>query len=301
MRAAMAGGHDPSRSKRLRAKLRHAALTRLPLRLSRGKLIHARSQTRLHIEEPAVPVQQLHPSLDGLRITHVSDLHIGELIPASRLPDFVRIINDLKGDLIAITGDLIDLNLKVLDNVIDALHELEAPLGVYLVPGNHDYLHNQADFVRRIKDAGLNLLVNETCRVEIEDTAIDVAGIDYAHKRSRIYRDVRRTCERLSDSDASLRLLLAHHPHAFDHAPDYGVDLTLSGHTHGGQVKWPNGRRKKLANGFGLGNLSFRYPHGLYERNGSHLYVTSGIGSWFPLRLNCPAEVVQLTLRSAEN
>jgi predicted MPP superfamily phosphohydrolase len=290
--------HKPSlttRVKRAKARLRHAAFTKLPLHLSRGRLTQAASQSRLHLVERPVALQNLHPELRGLRITHLSDLHIGDLIPVARLPQIVATVNRLGSDMIAVTGDFVDLHLRVLDDVIDAMRQLEAPLGVYLVPGNHDYLHDATAFVRRMRDAGLTLLVNESRRIERGGASLQIAGIDYAHRRSSIRRDLRRTMTTLADQPSDLRMLLAHHPHAFDHAREHQVHLTLSGHTHGGQLKLPHNRRQSRSP-LGLGHLSFRYPHGLYEREGSYLYVTSGVGSWFPLRVNCPAEIVQLTL-----
>ena len=292
--------HIPtSRGKRWRAVLRHAALTRLPIQLSRGRLVQARSQQRLHVTETAVSLQNLHPDLHGLRITHVSDLHIGELIPVQRLPEIVRAVNGLNGDLIAVTGDVIDLHHGVLDDVIDALRQLRAPLGVYLVPGNHDYLHNGQAFIDRMLKAEMPLLINQHRRIARGSAAIDIAGIDYSNKRSRLDRYLRQTLEPLDRTTSDFRLLLSHHPHAFDHAPAHDVNLTLAGHTHGGHVRMPANRRTDSKKRLGLGNLSFRYPHGLYENAGSYLYVTSGLGSWFPLRINCPAEIAQITLTPA--
>jgi predicted MPP superfamily phosphohydrolase len=94
-----------------------------------------------------------------------------------------------------------------------------------------------------------------------------------------------------------LKILLAHHPDAFDSAVKHGVALTLAGHTHGGQVVLANGRGKKGS--LGLGSMTFQYPRGLYRRGNAYLYVNSGVGSWFPVRINCPPEIALLTLRAA--
>jgi predicted MPP superfamily phosphohydrolase len=86
-------------------------------------------------------------------------------------------------------------------------------------------------------------------------------------------------------------ILLAHHPHAFDPATAAGLPLVLSGHTHGGQLM--------LTHNIGVGPLRFRYWSGVYEKPGSRLFVNNGVGNWFPLRINAPAEIVKLTLRRA--
>lgn len=238
----------------------------------------------------------LPDALDGLKITHLSDLHIGKLTTPQHLPRILDICDGLQGDLIAITGDFIDLSQSVLVDVIDALKKLEAPLGVYLVPGNHDYLENGPKLVRAFRNAKLNLLMNKSVTIEHRDAKITVAGVDYGHAKNTRASLVRSTMENaLKQGPTDLKILLAHHPDAFDEACRYGVDMTLSGHTHGGQLilKHTNGKRGSI----GLGAMAFKYPRGLYQRGGKHLHVTSGVGSWFPLRVQCPSEIVSLTLR----
>ncbi|MCX5660023.1 MAG: hypothetical protein NTW19_09915, partial [Planctomycetota bacterium] len=199
-------------------------------------------------------------------------------------------------DLIAVTGDFVDLSLDVLDEVIAALRSLEAPLGVHLVMGNHDYLDDGPQLIRRFREAGLGLLLNESIDIPHNGCRISVAGIDFHHRPAGLARHVHRTLGAVRRrNEPDLSLLLAHHPDAFDFACRHHVDLTLSGHTHGGQLVFSNLRGKKGS--IGLGSLAFRYPRGLYQRGHCHLYVNSGVGSWFPLRVNCPAEIACLTLR----
>jgi predicted MPP superfamily phosphohydrolase len=236
-------------------------------------------------------------ALDGLTITHLSDLHIGRLTTPEHLPGIMAICQKLQGDLIAITGDFIDLSQGVLGPVIDALKQLQAPLGVYLVPGNHDYLENGPKLVRRFRNAGLNLMMNKAAQLDYHGRTITIAGVDYAHQRTRRAALVRQTlAHSLQHGRSDLTILLAHHPDAFDEACKYGVDMTLSGHTHGGQLvfKHTQGKRGSI----GLGAMAFKYPRGLYQRGQRHLHVTSGVGSWFPLRVQCPSEIVSLTLRT---
>lgn len=285
------------RMRRLQAGVRHAALTRIPLLLSMGRAARSRSMTHLRLSQHQITLPRLPAHLDGLRLTHLSDLHVGELFTPSRLPELVQITNQLSGDLIAITGDLLDLTLEHLDQTIDAVKQMEAPLGVWLVMGNHDHLHDGSEVIRRCRAAGLSMLVNESVQVMHRGSRITIGGIDWAKRDHELARYVQSSFGETLAADDSLRLLLSHHPNAFDAAAAHYVDLTLSGHTHGGQVKLFDRRGRKGS--IGLGSLTHRYPHGLYHRSGSYLHVTSGVGSWFPLRFQCPAELACLTLRSA--
>jgi predicted MPP superfamily phosphohydrolase len=283
--------------RKVKARLRHAALTTMPLWLSRGKLRTTRSVMRVHLVERSVALANLPDALDGLRIAHLTDLHIGSLVGPDRLPAIVEATNGLRGDLIAVTGDFVDLSLKVLDQVIAAMAQLHAPLGVYFVPGNHDYLDNGGRLIARFREAGLRMLINEAVTLTHHDRRIVVSGVDFPHQP----RDMRTFVQQAMRSaprrkDDGLRILLSHHPDAFDAAVKHRIDLTLAGHTHGGQVVLSNGRGKKGS--LGLGSLAHRYPRGLYQRSGCYLYVNSGVGSWFPLRVNCPAEIACLTLRN---
>ena len=284
-------------AKRIKAHLRHVALTRMPVRLTSGGLTRNRMVRRLGITRRDIILPDLPDALDGLRIGHLSDLHVGDLIPPQRLPEIIAAANGLGADLIAVTGDLVDLHLKVLPEVVAALADLEAPLGVYFVLGNHDHLVDGGQVAAALCEAGLNLLVNEQRMLDVRGCAIRVSGIDFAHRPLDLTRLVRRAIQPLHQRPvADLSLLLSHHPDGFDPACRHDVDLTLAGHTHGGHFTLFNGRGRKGS--LGLGSLAFRYPRGLYRRGHRYLYVTTGVGSWFPVRFNCPPEIACLTLRS---
>lgn len=282
--------------RRLKAHIRHAALTRAPMWLSRGRLADGKAVRDVAAIERTIALPDLPDELDGLRITHLTDLHIGSVIKPTRLPGIVEATNALGGDLIAVTGDYLDLSIKVLDDVIDAMRQLTAPLGVFFVAGNHDYLDDHEALPRRFADAGLRILMNATEVVQRRGKRIVISGVDFPHKPRDMRRFVLRALKgapRRRPDD--LRLLLSHHPNAFDIARQRRVDLTLAGHTHGGQLVLSNTRGKKGS--IGIGSLAHRYPRGLYRRGDSYLYVNSGVGSWFPLRVNCPAEIACLTMR----
>jgi len=318
---------DHGAGKRLRARIRHAAFTRLPSALAGGRLQRSRSQRKLDVVDREIALPDLPDELDGLTIAHFSDMHVGELLRIDRLPRLVRRVNRLNADLIAVTGDYVDLSLDVIRPVVEAMSRLEAPLGVYHVPGNHDYLQDSDAVPACFRRAGLNMLLNEHIDITRHEQRVRVAGIDWANREDQFKSLVPRAFQRprrhdhdasvTSDADASpaaaredapaLRILLAHHPHAFDAAVAEGVHLTLSGHTHGGQLATRTTpldgdaippRQASARGRFSMTSLSCRYQHGLYRRNGRCLHVTAGVGSWFPWRINCPAEIVRLTLRA---
>lgn len=286
------------RIRRVKATIRHAALTHAPLWLSGGRLRDARSVTHVSRAERTIDLPRLPDALDGLRIAHLTDLHVGAIFTPARLPAIVSGVNDLAGDIIAVTGDFVDLSLNVLDDVIDAMRQLAAPLGVYFVPGNHDYLEDGQKLIDRFKDAGLRMLMNESVAIEHRGARLIVAGIDYPHQARQMKRLVLRALRSAPPRrDGDARLLLSHHPNAFNIARQRHVDLTLAGHTHGGQVVFSNKRGKKGSIGFA--SLAHRYPRGLYRHGDSFLYVNSGVGTFFPLRINCPAEIACLTLKAS--
>ncbi len=290
------------RWKWFKARVRHATLTKGPLWLSRGRLGDAKAVNQIQITNPIVRLPHLPGALRGLRIIHLSDLHVGDLITPKRLPALVAQVNQLEGDLIAVTGDYIDLSLNVIDPVIEAMSCLRAPLGSYFVLGNHDYLDNGPELIRRFKQAGLPLLMDENVVIAHKGCKITIAGIDWSSKPGQLAKSVVSalgTPDQKADLNSTdhLCLLLAHHPNAFETAVNHGVDLTLAGHTHGGQVNLTTRRGRRGS--IGLGSLAHRYPHGLYQTGDSYLHVTSGVGSWFPLRVRCPAEIACITLRHA--
>lgn len=241
-----------------------------------------------------IELPNLPDELCGLKITHFSDPHVGELITPDHLPPMVETANSLRGDLIAVTGDFIDFSNSVLPAVIDSMRRLEAPLGVWFVLGNHDYLDNAEEVKRAFYDAGLNLLVNEAVKVRHNEHTVAIGGIDWAERPPALRKLVHGTAEHMHEAD--LTIMLAHHPHAFDACRECGIDLTLSGHTHGGQLML--GKAEGRMPHAGLGKFAFRYIRGLYSRGDSRLFVSSGIGSWFPLRIQCPAEITLLELQN---
>ena len=235
-------------------------------------------------------ISGLPPDLHGMTIAQVSDMHVGRFTSGSVLREMVRVVNELRADLILLTGDLINDALADLDHGLKLVRAMEARAGLCLIEGNHDLIEDGAEFERRVKVSGLPFLLDESMIVSVGGFPVQLLGLSWTRARQNrdeaIARSVRQLlAQRRSDA---FPILLAHHPHAFDAAAEASLPLTLSGHTHGGQLM--------LNERCGFGPALFRYWSGLYTRGPSKLIVSNGVGNWFPLRTNAPAEIIHLTL-----
>jgi len=239
-----------------------------------------------------LPIVDLPKELDGLTIAQVSDMHVGRFTKDKVLEKTVRIVNEMRADLVLLTGDLINDALADLDTGLNLARRMESRFGLAIIEGNHDLIENPQEFESRVKASGIPFLLDESMIIDVHGIPVQLLGLSWTrvHGEGRdaaIASSVRRLLEqRIADA---FPILLAHHPHAFDTAADAELPLTLSGHTHGGQLM--------LNERAGFGPAMFRYWSGLYTRGGSKLIVSNGVGNWFPLRLNAPAEIVHLTLR----
>jgi predicted MPP superfamily phosphohydrolase len=264
--------------------MRQAFLTRLPDALMGGALRKRHVAQRIEIAEHTFASTNWPRDFDGLRIAHLSDIHFGHLLGEERLMQAIEAVRALPSDLIAITGDLVDLSAREAPLLFERLALLKARLGVFVVLGNHDHLDHPRAIVRGARDAGLIPLIDESVRAGGRD-GLRVAGIDWAKSIPACSARLRRCGLGRAD------LLLAHNPKAFVAAEERGIPLTLSGHTHGGQVARRGNRRHNLV-------FTQRLSAGHYEVRDSHLYVTNGVGAWFPLRVNCPPEIAFIEMRS---
>jgi uncharacterized protein len=259
-----------------------------PTILATGSAVLSEPQLeKFRVNRLVVPVHSLPPSLDGLTIVHVSDVHVGRFTRDAVLARIADATNDLKADLVLCTGDLINFAMRDLPAGIALLKAMKSAHGTFLCEGNHDLFEDAAGFRRQVRDAGLGLLVDEDVSVTIRNVHVQILGLPWKHGDAGHDGAVRRLIPRVQQG--ALPILLAHHPHAFDFADK--IPLTLAGHTHGGQLM--------LSAKTGFGPWLFRYWSGLYERDGRTLVVSNGVGNWFPLRINAPAEIAHLTLRRA--
>jgi len=233
-------------------------------------------------------------ALDGMTIAHVSDIHVGPWTCGRVLRAMVAATNQLRADAVVVTGDLINFELADLSEAIGLVKAMEGRYGLWMIEGNHDLFESQMEFERRVKAAGLPLLLDESVVAMIRGYPVQLLGLRWMDGRGRD-RD-RLTALQMGalmqqrQADA-FPIILAHHPHAFDAAVEAGLPLTLSGHTHGGQLM--------LDSRFGVGPALFRYWSGHYQHGRSQMIVSNGVGNMFPLRVNAPAEIVHITLRCA--
>jgi hypothetical protein len=289
--AEVVSGAAPSRRKVL-----SAVVVALPPLVTAGLVARAVPQLgALRVRSIQLNLPSLPAALDGMRIAHVSDLHVGRYTRPAQIPAMVDAVNRLQADLVLFTGDLIDMSLEDLPRGIDAMKRIDPRGGMAIIEGNHDLIDNADEFDERTKAAGLPLLVDEAMTVLVRGQRVQLLGTRWGEATGNRRRagdaafaaSIQRL-RQLQDTQA-FPIVLAHHPHAFDPAAAAGFPLVLSGHTHGGQLM--------LNSEIGFGPLFYRYWSGPYEKPGSWLVVNNGVGNWFPLRVNAPAEIIELTLR----
>lgn len=245
--------------------------------------------SRPRVRKKDVRIEGLPPELDGYRIGQISDVHCGPYTPASRVRRWVSQLNALDLDLMTVTGDLITSGSSHVRDVAQALGALRARDGVFACMGNHDYFTDGERFVRELERHGLAVLRNRGVVIDVDGAKLYVAGVDDTWTARN---DVPRA---LAARPAGVpAVLLAHDPNLFPEAVARNVELTLSGHTHGGQLAFPGVRRLSLA------RFVTEFTAGLYRRGRSWLYVNRGAGTTGPpARLGAPAELAVLTLRAA--
>ena len=230
-------------------------------------------------------------ALDGFRIVQISDLHIGPILGRAFAEKLVERCNALQPDLLAVTGDLVDGATRHLVPEVEPLAGLRAAHGVYFVTGNHDHYSGARSWVNEVEKLGLRVLRNERVAIETNGAVFDLAGVD-DHQGS-FEEGWREDLPRALDGRDPARplVLLAHDPRTFKRARRMGVDLQLSGHTHGGQI-WPFRYLVRLAT---------RWVAGLYREGDATIYVSRGTGFWGPpMRLFAPAEITEITLRARD-
>ncbi|HEV3270871.1 MAG TPA: metallophosphoesterase [Candidatus Methylacidiphilales bacterium] len=252
-----------------------------------GMGVHgALTREELRVREFSIPVAGLPSELEGFTIAHVSDLHSGIFVGPERLKIISDMTNDLKADMVAITGDIINREMDEFPAALAAIQRIESPYGTYLCEGNHDAIPGSCVLVAECERNGLAMLFN-TCRaIPVRGGRLVLGGLSWTR-----YFHMNTQPGMVGDlfpprREGDARILLAHHPHLFDIAQE--ADVVLSGHTHGGQIMFGD---------IGLGRLRFRYWSGLYQRGGTTMIVSNGCGDWFPCRIGAPAEigVVRLT------
>ena len=243
----------------------------------------------VRLESLRVPLPGLPSELEGLRIAHLSDFHLGFPSRSSTaIERAVAWVEERQPDLTLISGDLLsrpggEARLRSL---------LARMPRCYAVLGNHDFAHTRDPFshpVELFDLAPATLLGDESRTIELHGRTIQIVGVD-----PRSYRYKRSHPERFADPDADLRILLCHFPDVVDRVPPGTFDLVLSGHLHAGQicVPWPGGRLR-------LAHIRWTYIRGLYRRPGGVLHLSAGLGTTFvPFRFLARPEATELILES---
>lgn len=271
----------------------------------------ASTRLRYTIERVDVPIANLPRELDGLRIAQLSDIHIGDYMTPDEIARAVEMANELRPDLAVVTGDFVSAVGDPLDACISELSRLRAPLGVWGCNGNHEIyagVEDEADQLFHAK--GMRLLRGRNAVIEHNGAAFNLLGVDY--QRDRMVAG-ERPGPMLAEIEHLIRrempnVLLSHNPNSFRRAAELGIELSLAGHTHGGQVKFEivdhSVSPARLITPFvaGLYHLPMAKGHATAS-TGSHraaLYVNRGLGTFgFPVRLGVPPEITLLTLRAA--
>ena len=254
------------------------------------------SYNSVKVFELSVRFPNLSPDLEGFRILHLCDLHLGLFYSLNNLKELALELEKEKIDLIAVVGDVAD-RLDQLPDALKIIAALNPRYGAFATLGNHEYYRGIKQVYRTFKSGPIPLLVNSGEKIQVGSSSIYVGGADdpvsmrWGAKYGSFYDETVERSMRDSDSE-SFRLLLTHRPWAFDVAAQSGVDLSLAGHTHGGQLGFMG---KSVFDVFNKNS----YLWGEFKIGQNKLYTSSGIGHWFPFRLGCPAEAPIITLRKA--
>ena len=268
--------------------------------------------------ERAIAIPNLPRSLEGMTIVQLSDLHTGPYVREKELRRLVDLVNGLKPDLVAITGDILDWDLASLPDAVRGLDGLRSSLGTCAVLGNHDIYADRYSFAKGhrggveiakgVDTIGIRMLRNEVVYLGEGQDRVALMGLDwlsynptnpdfFSYQQTQTRRQLQRMASEIPPDTP--RLLLAHHPDTFLDTGPFNIGLTLSGHTHGGgQVLLGTWHGVPL----GIAMLRFKYLSGLYQERGQSLYVNRGIGYLgVPIRINCPPEISRFRLVRPEN
>lgn len=295
VKSAAAAFDPPSPGRRHFLEQAAIAVSATPFVASAYGLLYGRLD--LEITHQRVVIHRLPKALEGFRIAHLSDLHISPFTSAERIRRYATITNQLKPDLVALTGDYIAWDPETQRDVVQALAALRAPCGIFSCLGNHDYETGiEASVAHLFAGEGIRILRQERAPVQRNGETFNLIGIDYEqllssdHPGHKVERYL-EGCEKLVAPDL-VNVLLSHNPNVFDRAAEMGIDLTLAGHTHGGQLSL-----EFIHRGLCLSRLATPYVSGLYQKPGGQLYVNRGIGTTgFPIRFGARPEITVLEL-----
>lgn len=245
-----------------------------------------RTQLRLRQEEIRIP--GLHPDLDGLRMVQLTDIHMSPFLAERELNRAIAMANETRANLALITGDLITSPGDPLNLCLARLAGLRSDAGIFGCLGNHEVYAQVQDYTeRRAARLGIRFLRSATAPLKFGNATMNLAGVDYQRLKEPYLVDA----DKMVLPDA-FNVMLSHNPDVFPVASEQGWDLTISGHTHGGQV-----RVEILHQDLNVARFFTQYIDGIYQDGPSSIFVSRGIGTiGLPARLGAPPEVVLLRL-----
>ena len=242
------------------------------------------------VDRIPLAIKNLHPTLEGFTIVQITDVHLYPMTQPDLVEKSVIMANELNPDLVVLTGDYVWQELAAIDELAPILAGLNAKYGVFSTLGNHDYWLDADVITAAMESAGLPVLINQGLSIQHGKGTIYIAGLDDGWSGKP---DLNKTLDRADPAEPVI--LLCHEPDLADrYSLDGRVNVQLSGHTHGGQIRIP---------GIGaliLPYLGRKYDLGLYRVNNMLLYTNRGLGVISePVRLNCPPEISQFILNRA--
>ncbi len=265
----------------------------------------AAERLRFTLERVEVPLPNLPAALDDLRIVQISDIHMSPYMTRAQLRRAVDMANELGAELAVVTGDFITSMHDPLEDCVEEVARLRAPLGVWGCLGNHEiYAECEDKATQLLGKAGVRILRRKNAEIVWRGQALNLIGVDYQRTRGFDGRrlPMLRYVEPLVRRDMP-NILLSHNPNAFDRAAELGIEFTLAGHTHGGQISV-----EILESQLNPARFMTDYVAGMYQRPlagserpaSSFLYVNRGLGTvGAPVRVNAPPEITLFTLRRA--
>ncbi len=276
---------------RLSEKISSAARSETPLRalasnfslVARYALAEANTLTT---EKINITLKRLPKNLDGFRIVHLSDIHHSPFTSLEHITRAVEIANSLEPDMFVLTGDFVSHESEYIAPVAKVMGTLKSEFGTFACLGNHDHWTDAELVTNFLRGENITVLINEGFRFAARGSSFWLCGVDdYMVGQTDL-----RSALRGSFPD-EMKLLLAHNPKILYRAARASVDLMLSGHTHGGQVKIRNEEKRILPRR--------KFASGLYRRKDTQVYITRGIGTVvLPVRFGCPPEVSLIELHS---
>jgi uncharacterized protein len=268
----------------------------------------AAERLNYQVRRVEIPMANLPDALDGMKIAQLSDIHLSGYISRDDVRRAVDMANELSPDLSVVTGDFITGASDPLADCIEEVRKLAAPLGVYGCNGNHEIYAKAEDAAQRLfAQAGMKLLRKENAQIHFRGAQLNLIGVDYQRERGPggVKIQTLAGVDKLVKHDMP-NILLSHNPNSFNRAAELGIELSLAGHTHGGQVQVEILDHRLSPARFITDYIAGPYARPLGASSAetpakvSHLYVNRGLGTvGAPVRLGVPPEITLITLRKA--